>query len=345
MPGLSVSPRCILVTRLRFLGDIVLCTPLLEVLRERFPGASIEFLGCPPHVDVLEHHPAVDVLHRLPTGAGPGATLRMIRRLRSRRPEVAIDLFGNPRSALLVAASGAGTRIGSQRGLRSRLYTHRRGRPPGDRSAIRHHLDKAVPLLGELPDPRPPRIFVDDRETHALRAGLGLEGGRGIAVVHPGSTWPDKAWPEERWSQVIRWLVETRGEEVVVIEPPERPGLAAAVAEGTGARPLPRLSVRQVLALLTHARLYAGNDGGVLHAAVALRVPSLGLFGPTEPDIWFPYESDGPYRVLHRCDPPAVDENGAVASRLRSLGVEEVLEGLGTVLEAAAARREERADA
>ena len=332
------SPRAILVTRLRFLGDIILSTPLLDALRANFPGARLEYLGCPPHVDVLERHPYVDRIHRLPADASAVAMLQMARTLRARRFDVAIDLFGNPRSAFLVACTGAPIRVGPQRGVRSWLYTHRRGRPAGDRSAVRHHLDKIVPLRGQEIEPSRPRLFVGEEERARLQTKLAFPHEARMRVVNPGATWATKAWPTSRWTQLIDWMTADSAQPVFVLEPPGQPGLAAQVCQGTKARALPALGLREVLALLTHTALYVGNDGGILHAAVALGVPTLGLFGPTEPDIWFPYADFGPYRVLHRCDPEVPGAVGEAVSRLRSLEVESVIEALAEVAEAAGTR-------
>lgn len=319
----------ILVTRLRFLGDIILCTPLLQRLREAWPDARIDFLGASPHVDVLFGHAAVDTIHVLGAKASNAEMFAMARQLRTVGYDVAIDLFGNPRSALLTFATGASMRIGGDRGARARLFTHRRGRPSGDRSAVRHHLDKLVPLLGEAPAPCPTRLSISEAEIAGLRRRLGLDASSRVQVVHPGSTWPDKAWPEDRWPAVVGHLT-TKGQ-VFVLDPPGQSGLAAQVTRGTRARALDVLGVREVMALLTHADLYVGNDGGILHAAVALGVPTVGLLGPTEPDIWFPYEDLGPFRVLHRCGPEEFDAEGKAMSRLRGLSVDEVIMCIETV--------------
>lgn len=286
-----------LVTRLKFLGDVVLTTPVLEVLRERFPEATIEYLAHAAHGRVLEHHPCVDTLHLLPDEAGWRATLAMAARLRRRRFDWAIDLFGNPRSALLLGLARPGRSVGPKRGLRSRVYTHRRSRPAGDRSAIRHHLDKLVPLLGRAPAARRPRLHVSEDERAAARARIGTER---FVLVHPGSTWPHKAWPRERWPELIRGLRANGVDRVLVVEPPTEAPLARTLVPvgADGVEPLPVLDLRSLLAVVSLAALYVGNDGGMLHAAVALGVPTLGLFGPTEEDIWFPYTSFGPYRVL-----------------------------------------------
>lgn len=328
----------VLVTRLRFLGDVVLSTPVLDTLRERFPEARIEYLALEPFVDVLEGHPSVDVLHRLRSRPGPSDLVRMLRQLR-RGPRIdwAFDLFGNPRSAVLVGLSGARERVGSDRGVRSRVYQHRRGRPDGDRSAVRHHLDKLVPLLGERPPERQPRLVSPPERVEAVLRSLGLPAS-GFCIVHPGSTWPDKAWPHERWGELLRHIDRDRCGEPAVVCPPGEATRAGDIADAGGARLLPVLPLADLSALLASARLYVGNDGGVLHMAVAHRVPTVGLFGPTEPDIWFPYAKWGPYRVLHGCGPERSDAEGNVLSRLGPISVQDVVGAVGDVLEQAAAR-------
>jgi heptosyltransferase-1 len=251
-----------------------------------------------------------------------------VRNLRDGPPiDWAIDLFSNPRSAILVALSGARNRVGSARGVRSRVYQHRRPRPEGDRSAIRHHLDKLVPLLGELPPVRPTSLGIDpDQVSH----GVGPEPGS-FTLVHPGSTWPEKAWPEERWPELIRGLDSSKFGSVAVISPPGDRGVGERVASEAGVPLLPELSIPALSAVVAGARCYVGNDGGVLHMSVAHGIPTVGLFGPTEPDIWFPYADFGPFRVIHQNDAQA----GAGQSQLGSITVDEVRSALDGVMEAA----------
>jgi len=293
------------VTRLRYLGDVILSTPLVQVLRELFPESRLDYLVEAAFAPALENCPALNQVHVLEAHASTGETWSLVRRLRAVGYDWALDLFGNPRSALLCLLSGAHRRVGSRRGLRSRLYHHRRGRPEGDPSAILHHLDKATPLLRQAgiawnaPTP-PPRIWLREEER---RSGRDIVGSSGAAILlHPGSKWPDKAWPASRWSELAVALRERRRGEVLVVSPPGEDEQAHRIAEEAGGlRVLPPLGLRALFGVLSQAGLYVGNDGGILHAAVALGTPSLGLFGPTEPEIWFPYEKLGPYRVLHSC--------------------------------------------
>jgi ADP-heptose:LPS heptosyltransferase len=327
--------RRIVVTRLRFLGDIVLSTPVLAALREGFPHASIEYLADSAYLPVLERHPALDRLHPLPRGSGPGQVLRVVRQLRQPRVDWWFDLFGNPRSAILTALSRPRHAVGPKRGLRSHVFQHRREGPSGDRSAVRHHLDMLVPLLGRV-EPSPTTLYVGDDERAAIRDRLRLAAGEHRVLLHPGSTWPDKAWPESHWPDLVRRLREEGLGPFVVISPPDAPALAERIAAGAGddVRVLPVLAVREVLALLTCCSLYVGNDGGVLHCAVALGVPTVGLFGPTEPDIWFPYEDRGPFRVVREYNPagPCPDHGRSHVSRLAHLEVGPVVGAVRQVL-------------
>ena len=232
-----------------------------------------------------------------------------------------------------MALSGARQRVGSDRGLRSWVYQHRRPSPSGDQSAIRHHLDKLVPLLGERPESRPTSLVCDEQRSHAVMDSLGIAPGR-FTLIHPGSTWPDKAWPEERWSELMHGLDRSRTGELLVICAPGEAEMSGRVADAGEARLLPLLDIPALSSILGPARLYVGNDGGFLHMAVAYQVATVGLFGPTEPDIWFPYEHWGPFRVLHGCDPEEFDADGNKLSRLGPITVAAVADVIDEVLAA-----------
>jgi ADP-heptose:LPS heptosyltransferase len=108
----------------------------------------------------------------------------------------------------------------------------------------------------------------------------------------------------------------------------------AAIAEAsTGdVRALPVLPLEDLLPLLARGTLYVGNDGGVLHCAVALRVPTVGVLGPTEDDVWFPYSRWGPYRVVRRESETPRSEDGGTIERYPDASVEEVLDAVQEVL-------------
>jgi lipopolysaccharide heptosyltransferase II len=333
------SVRRILVTRLRYLGDVVLSTPLLGALRESFPEARIEYLTFARYAPVLAHHPWVDRVHALPDDAKVVATLRMAMALRRPRIDWWLDLFGNPRSALLCALARPAHSVGPARGIRSRVFGHRRPGPAHSPSAIEHHLDKAVPLLGRA-KARRVHLEVAPAELDSIRHTFPELSTQQPVLLHPGATWPSKAWPAAKWSALIDalrrvdlgpiWILSVAGEEE----------LSARVAQKAGAecRVIPPLSLRPLLALIASARAYVGNDGGVLHCAVGLSTPTVGIFGPTEREIWFPHEDFGGCRLVQEevpCRPCHLHECSHL-SCLRALPVARVVASLRALLEESA---------
>jgi ADP-heptose:LPS heptosyltransferase len=336
--------RRVLVTRLRYLGDVVMSTVVVEMLRRGDRDLEIDFLCEAGHAPVLQGHPDLARVHALGArrrgadakaraamaAASDGAdasarrgTVGTIRALRRRRYDAAVDLFFNPRSAWLLALAGIPARIaGAVSGSRRSLYTHRVPSPsPGSCPALEahaggglaEHLVRLSPLrrdgrpfldwFAEEAARRPPAPFVAPPplapgSRDALDA---LElADAGYTLLAPAATWPTKEWPLARWRRLTRSLVE-QGERLAVLQPPGRPDIADALADAIPAGHggvLPPLPLVAALAVVGAARRLVSVDGGIMHAAVGMRVPTLALFGPTDPRLWFPYESLGPYRVL-----------------------------------------------
>jgi len=268
--------------------------------------------------------------------SGSRSTLGIIRDLRTSY-DLAVDLFFNPRSAWLLKLAGIPLRIGGTRKWRGRLYTHRvlreevaEDQPDFDRIArggLGEHLCRLAPLVqvesGQPfaawlptqfgPGDLKPRLAPPD---HGLLAGdrlgaLGIQPGTPYLLLAPCATWPSKEWPAVRWNELISLLLERTDMPLVVLVAPGREsawaGLAARIPRDRGGA-LPALSLPDALAVTCSARALLTVDGGIMHAAVGLGVPTLALFGPTDPDIWFPYSGSGPFRVLaraphcHPCD-------------------------------------------
>jgi ADP-heptose:LPS heptosyltransferase len=301
-------PRRILLTRLRRIGDAILALPVVDALRDAFPDSEIDFLAEAGPAQAAHGHPAIDrvlTLRRtfpiLPAPPGLLATLR------ARRYDCVIDLYGNPRTALLAAWTGAGIRIGPRRsGPRGYLYTHRLPAVQEPLSAVEHHL-KALEPLGIVARPSSPRIHLTDRERTEGRARLDrvLPPGAPRVGIHPGNRWPAKRWPEERFSALIRGLPRLGAAGVVLAGPGEEP-LALRVADlagaGGGVRPpvIGGLGLRDYWGVLAALDVLVTVDGSPLHAGPALQVPTVGILGPTVPEIWFPYSNRDGHQLLCR---------------------------------------------
>ncbi len=300
------GPERILVSRMKFIGDVVLTTPLLRSLRNAFPDAAIAYLGEKEAVSLLENNPFLDEIipfdFRRP---GLPEQLRVVRLLRRRKFTLAIDLFGNPRTALLTYLSGARVRVGPDRRGRGRLYTVRIRDDGKAKSAIEFH-NQSLRALGITPMSSRTEIYLTAGEHASGRSRLEeLTGGRGPVVgIHPGATWPAKRWFPDRFAGLADALVG--GGAAVVLTGGARDAETIADVRATSTHPHPVLlnsPLRALAAVIASCDAFVANDAGPLHIAAAVGTPAVGLFGPGEENIWFPYSADDGHRAL-RMDVP-----------------------------------------
>ncbi len=320
--------RAVLVSRLRYLGDVVMTTPVLEVLRRGDPDLKLGYLAEYSHGRILAGHPLVDRLHLLGTRRrGADARRRgrtsgglgfwdILRELRAERYDLAVDLFFNPRSSWLLRLAGARYRIGGTTGSRRHLFTHTVRPavfPPEEQQALAcapgglgEHLGRLAPLRHEQSG----RSFLEYLREHfsgqilkpRLPRPSSLEGTAPAGLTDPyillapGATWTSKEWPQQQWRELALALPKELGLPVHVLQPPGRQDDFQPL--GNEARLLPVMDLPEVTRVLAGAALLISVDGGIMHVAVGLGTPTVALFGPTDPALWFPYEKAGPYRVL-----------------------------------------------
>jgi ADP-heptose:LPS heptosyltransferase len=312
--------RRVLITRMKFIGDIVLTTPIIRSLRVALPSAYIAYLGEKEAVSLLEHSPYLDEI--IPYDFSVSSVIEQTRialLLRRRRFDLVIDLFGNPRTALLSYLSGARTRVGIDRPGRGRLYTLRIRDDGKPKTAIGFH-EQFLRALG-IPATAPrTEIFLTDeerRDAALLLDSLWAQSPAGntprpVVGMHVGATWPAKTWLPERFGELAVRLASDLGARVVLTAGPrdaDAIGRVTAVA-GSSAVALPVLPLRHLAAVIAHCAVFVSNDAGPMHIAPAVGVPTIGLFGPGEDDIWFPYSRSEGHQALRKdvpCHPCHLD--------------------------------------
>lgn len=299
-------PRRVLVTRLRQIGDVILSLPLVDALHDLYPLAQIDYLAEEAPAQAALGHPALHRVWSFHPRAWPGfpAPPDLLFRLRAARYDWVIDLYGNPRSALIARWTGAPVRVGPSRRARRRLYTHAIPPVVEPISAIDHHL-LALRALGLPSRHAMPRIHLtaEERARGAARLESALPRVGARVGLHVGNRWPAKRWPEERFRALLRAL-STIGARGVVLAGPGEAALARRVAAGAvrgGSEDAPviaELPLRDYFAVVAALDALVTNDGSPLHVGPALGVPTVGILGPTVPEIWFPYDAGGRHQLL-----------------------------------------------
>jgi heptosyltransferase-2 len=296
---------------MKYIGDVVLTTPVIRAVRERYPSAFIAYLGERGAVSLLEHNPFLNEI--IPYDFSKNSVLeqlKVIARLRRLKFDVVVDLFSNPRTAVLARASGAPMRIGKDVRGRGRLYTHRIGDYGSMKPAIEFHYQYVKPIGVEMTHFRT-EIFLTDDEKREARIFLSLQDvdvTRPIVAMHPGATWPNKMWPKERFAGLIDLLRAKLGVELVLSPGPGDEELMAAITAASAApvHVLPVLPVRQLAGIFSQCRALVSNDCGPMHIGAAVGTPTIGIFGPEPPEVWFPYPQEDGHKALFRkieCSP------------------------------------------
>jgi len=306
--------RRILLSRLRFMGDVILTTPLIRRLKEVFPHAQLSYLTQDTFAPLLLHNPHLDEVMAFPSQGSLVAQWQAYSQLRRRRFDLAIDLFGNPRTALMTWLTGAPIRVGGDFRGRGKLYNVRVPAPAIETNAIDFHW-RSLEALGITKSEPRTEIFITAQEKQSAREFLNdyhLDLARPIAGLHPGASWPNKRWPEKHFAELARRLVDHHvqvvitqgpGEEKIALDvmrqipPPQSSTSRNAVIL------LPVLPLRQLASIQQHMRVFVSNDCGVMHLAVAAGTPTIGLFGSSQPRIWFPYhQADGHLALWHEIE-------------------------------------------
>ena len=286
----------ICLSRIKFIGDIVLTTPVIESVRKQFTDAFLAYLGEKEAVSLLQHNPNLDEI--IPYDFSRPSfveQLRVIRELRKRKFDVFIDFFCNPRTALLTRASGARIRIGKEVRGRGKFYTHRildDGKP---KSAVAFHYQYVDPLEVK-PSSSQTKIFLQEEEIREAKNYIkwqDIDPDRPIVGLHAGATWPAKMWQWEKFAELADLLRAKLDAQVVFTQGPHDREIIEKISSRVVGNifVLPVMRLRQLAAIISLMNAYVANDNGTMHISVAVGTPTIGIFGPGEENIWFPYAS------------------------------------------------------
>lgn len=282
----------ILVIKLRAVGDVLLSTIVTKNLRLAFPSSRIEYLTEPPSVDLLKTNPFIDDVMVYDRSRMSG--LGLIQRVRGKEFDLVIDLFGNPRTALITRLSGARYRVGFR--FRGRSYAYNIPVPPrgGDVHNTQFNLD-AIEAIGVDIQDRNIYFHVTPNDDEVVGAVLKSEGlaGKFIAGINAGGGWYTKRWVLERFARLADLLIEQYKASVILLWGPGQKSDVESIQSMMKHKAFipPETTLLQLGALLKRCSILISNDSGPMHIAAAVGTPVVGIYGPTNPILQGPYGS------------------------------------------------------
>lgn len=337
------TPRSIALFHPNWIGDVVMATPAIRAVRERYPLARV-LAVCRPYVaDVVAGSPWFDATIRVEKGRN----LRSIREIRDERPDLAVLFPNSWRSALTARLGGCRHIVGFSKSGRRMLLSTALTPRPGPSPIIDEYNRLVQPL--DVGDPgHRMELFTtpdDERAADSVWERFLAEGGPVIGLNPGGAFGSAKFWPVESFAKLAGELHDRRGASVLVLcGPGERDQAQRIVAQANRPRVFSLadepMSIGLSKACVRRLDLLVTTDSGPRHFAAAFDVPVVTLFGPTHiewTETYFPKAVHlqksvpcGPCQLRvcpldHRC--------------MRELGVDEVLQAIASLLPVPEERR------
>jgi lipopolysaccharide heptosyltransferase II len=280
------EPQSVLVMRFGAMGDVLLTTPALAALREKWPNTKIIYTTKKTYVDLIRTHPAIDEIVALK----PDDKIKdFFFRLKEMQIDYVLDLHDKTRSKILRQIVPKNRQIVWQKrsgleGLLVRLglRTHQ----PKMHIAQRFH--QAVEKMTASQLTRcPMRYAVDPISLEFITKDLEQkipDAHNNIIGIAPAAKWVTKSWPEEHFKNLSRRLLE-KGYKVVLVGSDKDKACCDAIAKAApeAINYCDATNFAQLGALIGQCKVFIANDSGPMHMARALGIPTLAFFGSTSP--------------------------------------------------------------
>lgn len=303
-------PTKILLMKYFGMGSILLATPILRALRQKYPEIRIGFLTLATNSDLVERLGLVDTIYLLRTDTAvhfAADAFRQLRAIRREKYDVTIDLeFFAKFSTIMAFLAGSPVRIGYflRQMWRGSLLTHQvyynQNRHITEvftallepLQAEAHDLTMSVPLISEA----------DELAALLLLESCGIAGDTCFLVlnVNVSDLSLERSWPLHFFRELACGLLQRTDARLVFIGAEGDQVQVSQVLDGLdGNRNVTNLagktSLGELMAIIRRCRLFIGNDSGPLHLAAVLGIPTASFFGPETPTLYGP---QGPQHLV-----------------------------------------------
>ncbi|MBP7215899.1 MAG: glycosyltransferase family 9 protein [Candidatus Omnitrophica bacterium] len=290
----------ILFVRLSSLGDIILTTPVVNAVHERFPHASLFYLTKAQYKDLIVTHPFIKKVICIDSCKGLSGIrdiVSAINKIRAMHIDLVIDLHFPGWSLgyvtlwyfLITSLIKARTRISFKRPSFEQTI-----RIPADER--KHTIDFYVETLKQHSialDDKQPQIFIDKQDedwSSAQLASKHMPRDGFLIGICPGASHLTKQWGKERFRLVCRELSLNSNNYFLFFEQEKGWDLVRYISRDLDQDKIIyalEFSLSKVIALMRRCNLVLANDSGLMHVASALGIPTIGLYGPTHPNLGF----------------------------------------------------------
>ncbi len=301
----------ILITRTDRIGDVMLSTPVIKAVRDRYPDAYIAFCVGPQAFEIVDKNPYLnDVIVYDKKGKHKSifGITRFIFGIKRIKFDMAIILHPTNRMNLTCFLAGIPKRIGYDRKL-GFLLTDKI--PHTKQEGKKHEVEYTLDVIRHIGiEPSDKRLYMSlhkdtERKIKEIFQTHDINKMDKIVAINPGASCPSKKWPIEYFSEVIDRLNKEYGAKVIILGGPDSKEAARLLLGSIKTKAIDltgKTSVSLLAGILSKSHLFISNDSGPVHIAVSVGTPVIAIFGRSDkalsPKRWGPL---GPSDVvLHK---------------------------------------------
>ncbi|MCK4427490.1 MAG: lipopolysaccharide heptosyltransferase II [candidate division Zixibacteria bacterium] len=289
-------PEKILVIRFSSLGDIVLTTPVVKSLNQKFPESKIFFLTKSQYRDLLKNDPNIFSLIKFdPVEKHKGVLgfLRLVKELKTFNFDLMVDLHTNLRSFFIRHLLKTRIKIKyDKRWLTRFLLVHFKFFKVKPTHTVDSYL-KALKKIDVNSSEKDPKIFLDQKSENFSKDFFiekKIEKDDIVVGIHPGARWETKRWSEEKFAKVCQILSQKAKLKIILLGDQKDQEVIERINSHTEDQKLFKavdLPLNKFMSLIKRCDGFITNDSGPMHIASALGVPVVAIFGPTHPRLGF----------------------------------------------------------
>lgn len=294
--------RKILCIKPRGIGDIVNSTIIIDNLKNFFPSATIDYLVEPFATHAVEYLPEVNKVINMKNREFP---LKVALRIRKEKYDLLLDTWCNPRTAQISFLSGVKYRVGFAYRGREYAYNILATSARGKSHSAEHNLEILNPLNIPVVSKRIHYQIPDDIINDGKKfINANFKGNTKIIGIIPAGGWKSKRCDAEKWVEIINALSNKYSVQFLILWGPGDEQDATYIKENTGENCVlaPNTSLIEMSGLIKNCDIILANDSGPMHISAAMNIPTLGIFGPTDPEAHRPYAENSDYIIKDDLD-------------------------------------------
>jgi len=342
----------ILLIKLGAVGELVMASPFFDQLRKHFPHSEIVLVVGHSSYAAVEHNPNINrfiLADDLDLYCGglikrSFEFFRLILKLRKEEFDLSFVLQRAMAFRLLSCLVGVPVRVGFGRGRKDFFLTH-----SVSNHQTKNESESYLDLLRKLDIPaafEKTFYYLSDEEKEFMDLFLerhSISSGEQVVAVAPGGgesakrTMFTKRWPVQNYIELIQRLKDERSSRVILVGGPgDREVTNHIIQISPDCLDATDLSFGDMASVLRRCNLFIGNDSAPHHIAASMGIPSIGIFGPTDPNQWAPLDQNSSVVIKPvECHPCFIDETFPKCSHIRcltSVTVDDVWQQLDSTL-------------